>query len=60
MNIIAPMMKAASTSETSVSFYQTTRRYTPEDSHFAVIGWQVNEFVCNVDSVSEVMSWFAM
>jgi hypothetical protein len=26
------MMEAASTSETSVNFYQTTRRYNPEDS----------------------------
>jgi hypothetical protein len=30
---IALMMEAASTSETSVSFYQTTRSYNPEDSH---------------------------
>jgi hypothetical protein len=27
------MMEAASTSETLVNFYQTTRRYNPEDSH---------------------------
>jgi hypothetical protein len=26
-------MEAVSTSETSVNFYQTTRRYNPEDSH---------------------------
>jgi hypothetical protein len=26
-------MEAASASETSVNFYQTTRRYNPEDSH---------------------------
>jgi hypothetical protein len=32
-SIIAPMIKAASTSETFVNFYQTTRRYNPEDSH---------------------------
>jgi hypothetical protein len=31
--IRAMMMDAASTSETSVSFYQTTRRNSPEDSH---------------------------
>jgi hypothetical protein len=31
--IIALMMEAASTSETSVNFYQTTRRNIPEDSH---------------------------
>jgi hypothetical protein len=28
------MMEAARTSETLVNFYQTTRRYNPEDSHF--------------------------
>jgi hypothetical protein len=27
------MMEAARTSETSLNFYQTTRRYNPEDSH---------------------------
>jgi hypothetical protein len=27
------MVEAASTSETMVNFYQTTRRYNPEDSH---------------------------
>jgi hypothetical protein len=31
--IIALMMEAAKTSETLVKFYQTTRRYNPEDSH---------------------------
>jgi hypothetical protein len=31
---IALMMEAASTSETSVNFYQTTRHNNPEDSHF--------------------------
>jgi hypothetical protein len=30
---MALMMEAASTFETLVSFYQTTRRYNPEDSH---------------------------
>jgi hypothetical protein len=30
---IALMMEAASTAETSVNFYQTTRRNVPEDSH---------------------------
>jgi hypothetical protein len=29
----ALMMEAATTSETLVNFYQTTRRYNPEDSH---------------------------
>jgi hypothetical protein len=27
------MMEAARSSETLVNFYQTTRRYNPEDSH---------------------------
>jgi hypothetical protein len=30
---IALMIEAARTSETLVNFYQTTRRYIPEDSH---------------------------
>jgi hypothetical protein len=32
-SIIRMMMEAARTSETSVNFYQTTRRYNPEDSN---------------------------
>jgi hypothetical protein len=32
-DLIALMMEATSTSETLVNFYQTTRRYNPEDSH---------------------------
>jgi hypothetical protein len=31
--LIALMMEAARTSETLVNFYQTTRRYNPEESH---------------------------
>jgi hypothetical protein len=31
--LIALIMEAARTSETLVNFYQTTRRYNPEDSH---------------------------
>jgi hypothetical protein len=31
---IALMMEAASTSETSVNFYQTSRRNNPEHNHF--------------------------
>jgi hypothetical protein len=30
------MREAARTSETLVDFYQTTRRYNPEDSHHQV------------------------
>jgi hypothetical protein len=35
--MIALMMEAASTAETSVSFYQTTRRNNPEDSHLHMV-----------------------
>jgi hypothetical protein len=31
---IALMMEAERTSETLVNFYQTARRYNPEESHF--------------------------
>jgi hypothetical protein len=34
--LIALMMEAASTSETSVNFYKTTRRFNTKDSHFHV------------------------
>jgi hypothetical protein len=30
------MMEAASASETLANFYQTTRRYNPEDSHLQI------------------------
>jgi hypothetical protein len=51
--LIALMTEAASTCETSVNFYQTTRRNNPEDSHlhsyfhctkgliFTVIVWRI-------------------
>jgi hypothetical protein len=35
--IIALTMEAASTSETSVNFYQTTRRNNPEDNHLKTL-----------------------
>jgi hypothetical protein len=34
--IIALMMEAVSTSETSVNFHQTTRRNIPQDSHLHI------------------------
>jgi hypothetical protein len=34
---VAVMMEAAGTSETSVNFYQTTRRNIPEDSHLQIL-----------------------
>jgi hypothetical protein len=36
-NAIALMMEAARSSETLVNFYQTTRRYNPEDSHLRLL-----------------------
>jgi hypothetical protein len=37
--IIALMMDAVSTSETSVNFYQSTRCNNPEDSHLHVLNF---------------------
>jgi hypothetical protein len=34
--MIALMMEAGSTSETSINFHQTTRRNIPEDSHLHI------------------------
>jgi hypothetical protein len=34
--IIVLVMEAANTSETSVNFYQITRRNSPEDSHLHI------------------------
>jgi hypothetical protein len=34
---IALMMEAARTSETLANFYETTRRYNPDDSHLSLI-----------------------
>jgi hypothetical protein len=35
--VVALMMEAASTYETSVNFYQTTRRNNPEVSHIDIL-----------------------
>jgi hypothetical protein len=40
--LIALMMEAARTSEALVNFYQTTRRYNPEDSHLHAFFISVN------------------
>jgi hypothetical protein len=37
--VIALMMEAASTFETSVNFYQTTWLNIPEDSHLHIINY---------------------
>jgi hypothetical protein len=36
---IALMMEAARTSETLLNFYQTARRYNPEDSHLIIVAF---------------------
>jgi UDP-N-acetylmuramyl pentapeptide phosphotransferase/UDP-N-acetylglucosamine-1-phosphate transferase len=35
---IALILKSVSTSETSVNFYETTRRNIPEDTHLYILG----------------------
>jgi hypothetical protein len=47
------MMEAASTSETSVNFYQTTRRYNPEYIH-RLIHRLENLKSCYLDIVERV------
>jgi hypothetical protein len=47
---IALMMEAARTSETLVNFYQTTRRYNPEDSHIQIMtSSKIAHFRCKQD-----------
>jgi hypothetical protein len=42
---IALMMEAARTSETLVNFYQTTRRYNPEDNHLLSLVYISNNLI---------------
>jgi hypothetical protein len=37
ITLTALMMEVARTSETLVNFYQSTRRYNPEDSHMNIL-----------------------
>jgi hypothetical protein len=46
------MMGAASTSETSVNFYQTTRRNNPEDSDLHTISFQITNSTKKTQRVS--------
>jgi hypothetical protein len=43
------MLEAANTSETFVNFYQTTRRYNPEDSHLKEMGFGLDEIGTGYD-----------
>jgi hypothetical protein len=45
------MMEAARTSETLVNFYQTTRRYNPENSHL-----QPTHYTGNMTEKSKIES----
>jgi hypothetical protein len=48
------MMAAGSTSETSVNFYQATRRIIPEDSHVQALSCTVNlvnSIICDADEL---------
>jgi hypothetical protein len=44
------LMEAASTSETSVNFYQTTRRSNPEDTHLLASYWTTSAVYCGLDA----------
>jgi hypothetical protein len=61
---IALMMEAASTSETFVNFYQTTRCYNPEDSHLRITTVRISDptwrcHVCpSVRSSSKLLNRF--
>jgi hypothetical protein len=51
---IVLMMEAASTCETSLNVFQTTRRYNPEDSHLQRI--QIFTFRISLSSVEQLKS----
>jgi hypothetical protein len=50
------MMEAARTSETLVNFYQTTRRYIPEDSHLQGLKRSPRFCSCKTSTVYEGVS----
>jgi hypothetical protein len=49
------MKEAANTPETSASFYQTTRRNNPEDSHIHTRGRENTKFHSEAHPVSETL-----
>jgi hypothetical protein len=58
------MMESASTSETSVNFYQTTRRNNPEDSYIQINGNLPACFLSNITSLYQLqrllsVKWYA-
>jgi hypothetical protein len=51
--LAASIIRAMSTSETSVNFYQTTRRNNPEDSHFRTLRREnLKSYTPNIDIVT--------
>jgi hypothetical protein len=52
------MMEAASTSETSVNFNVTTRRYIPEDTKLRALSWLVGISGVQADGNSQAISSF--
>jgi hypothetical protein len=50
------MIEAASTSETSVNFYQTTWRYNPEDRHLQISSKFMSDFRDDTYRQTEIMS----
>jgi hypothetical protein len=62
------MMEAARTSETLVNFYQTTRRYNPEDSNLrthhrenlkSYIKWDTEtHFVCHETIITVILIFY--
>jgi hypothetical protein len=50
---MSEMMEAARTSETLVNFYQTTRRYNPEDSIFVLTAVRTSNPTEFLDQISD-------
>jgi hypothetical protein len=60
MILIALIMEAASTSEKSVNFYQTTRRNNPEDSHLLSFLCPFRTFVTYLKVASQKSEAFTL
>jgi hypothetical protein len=54
---MALMMEAARTSETLVNFYQTTRRYNPQDSHLSYVCSEDHTNLINTHSVGKIQRY---
>jgi hypothetical protein len=59
-SLIALMMEAASTSEMSVNFYQTTRRNNPEDKSFSLLSFlssNISILTTHIHVISDILGW---